>query len=80
MSDNNKIQCISCNGGKVFAACRVPECYTDAEWMKELRNYVSKKGCTVSVVDTGSFSFDSCECKVSKECKLKIHPTQLALL
>lgn len=34
--------------GKIFAACREPECYTDADWLKNLKQYV-QKGHTVEM-------------------------------
>lgn len=56
------IQCISCPCGKVFAACREPECYEDAEWQKDMRKHV-KKGCSVKMVDNGVGKlFDKCTC------------------
>lgn len=55
------IQIIKCKCGKTFAACAEPMCYEDAEWQKEMRAYV-KKGCTVSVVEAGTWQFESCVC------------------
>ena len=48
--------------GKVFAACREPECYTDTEWTRELSKYV-KKGNVVEMVGSGhDFKFETCDC------------------
>lgn len=46
--------------GNVFAACRTPECYTDAEWMKDVRKY-AKQGHTVEMAE--SCVFGDCKCK-----------------
>lgn len=61
-----QIQIIKCKCGKSFAACRVPECYSDADWQKEMRAYV-KKGCTVELVDAGSWQIESCACEKEKK-------------
>ncbi len=63
-----KIQIIRCKCGKSFAACREPECYTEKEWMKDLRKYV-QEGCTVEMIDSGegNLQLERCECpKVKK--------------
>lgn len=54
-------QVIVCKCGSKFAACVAPECYTEADWMKDVRKYV-KQGCTVEVVEAGSFRFERCKC------------------
>ena len=56
------IQIIKCKCGKTFAACCEPECYTDKDWQKELRDYV-KNGCTVEMVESGNWEMESCTCK-----------------
>lgn len=61
-----KTQVIKCKCGNIFAACRVPECYTDQEWTRDLRDYVLD-GCTVDVVDASSFNFDRCMCHKKEE-------------
>jgi len=48
--------------GKIFAACREPECYTDADWLKNLKQYV-QKGHTVEMRESGDVKFGNCECK-----------------
>ena len=55
------VQIIKCPCGEKFAACRVPECYEDAEWQRNMRAYV-KKGCTVEVADKLN-NFGNCTCK-----------------
>ncbi len=64
------VQIIKCKCGKTFAACIEPECYTEAEWMRDLRKYV-KGGCSVSLVASGKdFQFEKCECKKTGQLKL----------
>lgn len=57
-----KAQVLKCKCGKVFAACIEPECYTDKEWQKKLREYVLK-GATVEILETPVFTLESCVCK-----------------
>lgn len=57
------IQCIDCPCGKTFAAASEPFCYEDADWQREMRNYI-KKGCKVKLVE--DFSFENCTCKDMK--------------
>lgn len=64
----NKAQVIKCKCGKIFAACREPECYEDAQWMRDLRKYV-KNGNTVELLDLDKFTFESCACKKIGESK-----------
>jgi hypothetical protein len=52
--------------GKVFAVCMVPECYTEKDWLKNLRKY-ALRGDTIEVVEAGDFSFGKCECVEPKE-------------
>lgn len=59
--------------GKVFAAASEPYCYTDKEWQKDLRKYVSN-GCTVEMVE--SFEFGNCECKPKEQPDLFNQPNQ----
>ena len=48
--------------GKVFAACAEPYCYTDVDWIRELRKYV-KAGHVVQMINNGeSFNFERCTC------------------
>ena len=55
--------------GKVFAACIEPECYTDKEWLRELRKYVLS-GDKVEMVKSGGWKFEKCVCQ-SDELKDK---------
>jgi hypothetical protein len=65
------MQIIKCRCGKCFAACVEPECYTDKEWVKELRKYVLA-GCTVEIVPCGCPNFEDCDCnKTKNEIKQK---------
>lgn len=66
-----KAQVIKCKCGKIFAACRLPECYAEADWMRDLRKYV-KQGCTIELIDCDKFTFEQCVCeKEEKEEKIK---------
>lgn len=66
-----KKQCISCPCGKMFAACLEPECYSDADWQKDMRNYV-KKGCSVSMTDEPiAGKFEKCTCPNMKPQTVK---------
>lgn len=49
--------------GKIFAACCEPDCYTDKDWLKNLKIYVNR-GDKVEMIENGSgFKFGKCECK-----------------
>ncbi|WP_294288523.1 hypothetical protein [uncultured Chryseobacterium sp.] len=48
--------------GNAFAACHEPDCYTDKDWLKSLRKYVSQ-GATVEMIQPGQLQFKKCECK-----------------
>ena len=61
-----QVQVIKCKCGKVFAMCLAPECYQDAEWMRDIRKY-SKKGCTVEIGDSSNFKFEDCTCEKKEE-------------
>lgn len=63
------IQVTKCPCGKVFAACREPMCYEDAEYQRNTRNYI-KKGCTVAMVEGGTFQFETCTCPNMKPVKV----------
>ena len=51
------IKCGLCN--KAFAACREPECYTDRDWKKDLRQYI-KQGYEIATTEK---EFEWCSCK-----------------
>lgn len=70
------VQCINCPCGKTFAAAAEPHCYKDADWQKEMRNYV-KKGCTVKMAEQQSWEFEKCTCPNMKP--VKINEEQLSL-
>jgi hypothetical protein len=58
--------------GKIFAACSEPECYTDKEWLKGLKQYVNR-GDKVEMIEKGTgFKFGKCECKEEKSSNLSI--------
>lgn len=60
--------------GKIFAACREPECYTDIEWQRDLRKY-SKRGDIVETLPSADFQFGKCECKKQPELALNVTPS-----
>lgn len=54
MPDIRKAQVVHykcCNGQ--FAACVEPHCYSDPDWMKDLRKY-AKQGYRISVIELGN--------------------------
>lgn len=55
-------QCIECVCGKTFAACAEPYCYSDVDWQREMRSYVSK-GCKVVLRDKNTLILENCTCK-----------------
>jgi len=48
--------------GKIFAACTEPECYTEKDWLRDLRKYVLR-GDTVEMIEAGTLKFEKCTCK-----------------
>lgn len=73
----NKIQVIKCKCGSTFSGCCEPECYTDKDYLKELKRYI-EKGCTVDMVDKGKFDYQPCRCNTPKE-KEPENPSQLKI-
>lgn len=49
--------------GKVFAACCEPDCYTDEEWLTNLKNYINRGDIVEMVESETSLKLDKCECK-----------------
>ena len=50
--------------GTIFAACIEPECYTDKDWLKNLKNYVNR-GDKVEMIESGTLqSIKKCDCDV----------------
>ena len=48
--------------GKIFAACCEPDCYTDKEWLKNLRKY-AKRGDSVQMIESGKgLKLEKCLC------------------
>ncbi len=62
------VQIIKCKCGNVFAASTEPECYSDSEWQKNLRNYI-KEGCTVEMVEESTWQFQKCVCNKVENSK-----------
>jgi len=55
--------------GNIFAACCEPDCYTDKDWLKDLKKHV-QRGCKVEMIQSGEgLKFKKCDCK--KEPKNK---------
>jgi hypothetical protein len=42
--------------GSVFAACVEPDCYTDKDWLKNLKEYVNR-GDKVEMIESGTLKF-----------------------
>ena len=55
-------QVITCKCGSKFAACIEPHCYTDADWLKNVKHYVNA-GCLINTIPASSFKFERCTCK-----------------
>lgn len=47
--------------GEVFAACIEPECYTDKDWLENLKVYVNR-GDKVEMVEDANVKFGRCKC------------------
>jgi hypothetical protein len=58
-----QIQTINCKTCKsIFAACVEPGCYTDKDWLKSLKKYVSR-GDEVKLIPVGSdLKLSKCKC------------------
>ena len=70
------IQVIKCKCGSIFAASKVPECYQDKEWLKNLRDY-SLRGCDIEIIEGGKgLQFEKCKCGMKEKDSL---PNQLNL-
>lgn len=55
--------------GNIFAACCEPDCYTDTNWLKDLKNYV-ESGDKVEMIPSGEgLQFKRCECKKQSKSK-----------
>lgn len=50
----------------IFAACTEPECYTDDDWVKELKKYV-ERGDIVEMKESANVKFGKCDCKKELE-------------
>lgn len=61
-----KAQIVKCKCGVTFAACAEPNCYTDNQWQRDVREYI-KKGCTVDAVEAKSIEFGDCKCLKTKQ-------------
>lgn len=71
-----KIQAIRCYCGNIFSGCKEPECYTEKEYLKDLKNYV-KDGYKIEMLEQEDFKFEKCTCPpVSNEVLI---PNQLIL-
>ena len=47
--------------GQIFAACCEPECYTEKDWLKDVRKY-ALRGDKVEMMESGNVKFGKCEC------------------
>jgi hypothetical protein len=72
------VQIINCLCGATIAACRVPECYEDAEWQKNMRKYV-RKGYTVEIHENSNWKFGGCTCPPKENKRKKKHLTQIPI-
>jgi len=64
---------------KIFAACHEPHCYTDTDWLKNLKQYV-RRGDKVEMIHGGNgLQMGQCECNElvkSKDLNLFSKATQ----
>jgi malate/lactate dehydrogenase len=58
----SQAQTITCKCGSTYAACLVPECYQDTEWMKDVRK-AAAVGHAIDLRDVKSFSLQTCSCE-----------------
>lgn len=58
---NKLTQVLMCKCGAIFAGCVEPYCYTDRDWLKDLRIHV-KEGGKVKMVTRDEFAFGDCDC------------------
>jgi len=61
--------------GETFAACIEPDCYTDAEWQKNLRRY-ALRGDTIEMIDSNSVTISKCKCVKKPEIQQDLFSTQ----
>ena len=47
--------------GQIFAACWEPDCYTEKDWLKNMRKYVLR-GDKVEMMESGNVKFSKCVC------------------
>jgi hypothetical protein len=55
--------------GSVFAACVEPDCYTDKDWLKNLKGYVNR-GDKVEMIENGTLQFGG-KCKCNEVAKIE---------
>lgn len=61
-------QIVICKCGETVAACMAPFCYTDKDWLTDLKIYI-KKGCTIKTIrPEEEMNWGKCSCK-TKEAK-----------
>ena len=65
-----KYKCCS----KIFAACHDPHCYTDRDWIKNLRKYVLD-GHKAEMIESGKIKFEKCDCKKENTEKVDVNKT-----
>ena len=70
------VQIIRCKCGNVFAASREPECYSSADWQKNMRDYI-KQGCTVEMVEESTWQFQKCVCDKVNNTKATTNQLEL---
>lgn len=57
----SKVQVLECKCGAKYAGCCEPSCYTDKDWLKEVRE-CALNGGKVYLVDSQDFKFERCTC------------------
>ena len=54
--------------GQIFAACCEPECYTEKDWLKDMRKY-ALRGDKVEMMESGNVKFGKCACANAETSK-----------
>jgi hypothetical protein len=65
----SKSQVLKCKCGKIYAACREPECYEEVSWQRDMRKDIAKRGSTVELLENGQWQFENCVCVKTKSKK-----------
>ncbi len=62
MKDTEKCQVIKCKCGKIYGGAVAPYCYTDKDWLKEMKQALLKDGHKIDLISADDFKFEKCTC------------------